>query len=88
MHGVILLASFVEAGVKMLGSEVTYLQNLINGGMIYGIPMVVARDGTIHHDTQCSYSIAVYQSLQCFVQCMKGLKTFCENNVAVQYNVS
>jgi len=24
MHGVILLVSFVEAGVKVLGSEVTY----------------------------------------------------------------
>ena len=24
MHGVILMASFVEAGVKVLGSEVTY----------------------------------------------------------------
>ena len=52
MHGVILLASFVEAGVKVLGSEVTKFNT--DGRMIYGIPMV-ARDGTVLYDTQCSY---------------------------------
>ena len=45
MHGVIFLASFVEAGVKV------QLPTKFNtdGGMIYGIPMV-ARDGTILYD--------------------------------------
>ena len=47
MHGVILLASFVEAGVKEVKLPTKFNTD---GRMIYGIPMV-ARDETIFYDT-------------------------------------
>ena len=54
MHGVILLAqySFLEAGVKVHGSKVTYLCRTkfnTGGGMNYGMPMIEI--GQYYHDT-------------------------------------
>jgi len=39
MHGVILLVSFVKAGVKVHGSEITFVENT-DGRINYGMPVV------------------------------------------------
>ena len=43
-----------------------------DGGMIYEIPMV-ARDGTIHHDTQFSYTDRLSQFLLIYASINKSM---------------